>query len=346
MAGTDNSAGGPVADTLIVGAGAVGGSLGAFLARAGHTVAFMVRPESRETYEAVGRLRLTLPNRRRWDLPAPPIVTSPADTGAKRILLAVKHGALETALDRLAGTLSDEVEILSCLNGVGALPAIRRRLPKNPSGHLTIMYNATVNGPMAYTLTTRPMVMLQAGFDELKAILKRSGLIVGRGGEDIAWGKLLFNLNNAICALTDRPFRDVLAQRDMKAAFLLTLDEAIDVIRAAQIPFRLPIPVPYGLYRGIARYAGPLPWWFARLTGTLTAQAQASMLQDIRAGRATEIRELNGVIAELARRHGRAAPVNERIVELVEALERQRPPAYLTPSELRRQLQEAAAGQG
>ena len=346
MRETDDSTSARNADTLIIGAGAVGGSLGAFLARAGQPVAFMVRPERRQAYEAAGQWRLRLPNRKSWELPIPPIVTSVAQVRAKRVLLAVKHAALQTALDRLEGAIADDIEILSCLNGVGSVPTIRRRLPNNPSGHLTIMYNATVNGPLDYTLTTRPMVMLEAGFEGLGAILKRSGLTVGRGGEDIAWGKLLFNLNNAICAITDRPFRDVLAQRDMKAAFLLALDEAIGVLQAAGTSFRLPIPVPYRLYRGVARYAGPLPWWFARLSGTLTSKAYASMVQDIRAGRRTEIRELNGAVVELARHHGKTAPVNQRLVELVQTLERQQPPVYLPPSVLRRQLQQAATDSG
>jgi 2-dehydropantoate 2-reductase len=45
------------------------------------------------------------------------------------------------------------------------------------------------------------------------------------------------------------------------------------------------------------------------------------MLQDIRAGRRTEIDAITGAVAALAKRHGVAAPVNESLLTLVRALE-------------------------
>ena len=45
------------------------------------------------------------------------------------------------------------------------------------------------------------------------------------------------------------------------------------------------------------------------------------MLQDIRAGRRTEIDAITGAVVALAARHGVAAPVNESLLTLVRALE-------------------------
>ena len=47
-----------------------------------------------------------------------------------------------------------------------------------------------------------------------------------------------------------------------------------------------------------------------------------SMLQDIEAGRETEIDFLNGAIVEFGRRHGVDAPLNEALTALVKGLER------------------------
>ncbi len=53
-----------------------------------------------------------------------------------------------------------------------------------------------------------------------------------------------------------------------------------------------------------------------------TAANISSMLQDIRAGRATEINAINGAVCELARQHGLASPENDLLVQQVLAVER------------------------
>ena len=50
-----------------------------------------------------------------------------------------------------------------------------------------------------------------------------------------------------------------------------------------------------------------------------TAQNRSSMLQDIEAGRTTEIGFINGHIADEARRLGVSAPVNTTLRALVES---------------------------
>ena len=47
-----------------------------------------------------------------------------------------------------------------------------------------------------------------------------------------------------------------------------------------------------------------------------------SMLQDLDAGRDTEVDVVNGGVVAKGREHGMATPFNERVVELVHAIER------------------------
>jgi len=60
--------------------------------------------------------------------------------------------------------------------------------------------------------------------------------------------------------------------------------------------------------------------FYNRLVPT-TAAHHASMLQDIRRGRKTEIDALSGAIVELGRKYGVATPVNEVVAALVRAKE-------------------------
>jgi 2-dehydropantoate 2-reductase len=64
----------------------------------------------------------------------------------------------------------------------------------------------------------------------------------------------------------------------------------------------------------------------------IAGNTKPSMLQDLEQGRATEVDVVNGGVAQRGRAHGIATPFNDRVVELVHAMERgERAPA---PDEL------------
>jgi 2-dehydropantoate 2-reductase len=54
----------------------------------------------------------------------------------------------------------------------------------------------------------------------------------------------------------------------------------------------------------------------------VAGNSRPSMLQDLEAGRATEVDFINGGVAARGRAHGIATPLNERAVALVHAIER------------------------
>jgi 2-dehydropantoate 2-reductase len=65
---------------------------------------------------------------------------------------------------------------------------------------------------------------------------------------------------------------------------------------------------------------------------TIAGNTKPSMLQDLEQGRVTEVDVVNGGVAQRGRMHGIATPFNDRVVELVHAMERgERAPA---PEEL------------
>lgn len=333
-------------ETLIVGAGAVGGVLGALLHASGHATGLLVRDTGDAAAPVPATLRVGFASRRAPVIAAGvPMGARLADFAPRRVLVAVKHPALDAVAAALR-ELPPEVPVVSCLNGVRSTDVLRRALPGRSVSHLTVLFNSKVEAPLCYRLTTRPMLTLEQRDPPWRASLRRARFLVTQGDAGAAWGKLLFNLNNAICTLTDTGFLDLMRDRHLRRAFLHTLDEAVATLQAAQVRFRMPFPVPYRVYRMMGLYLGPLPAYAARLGNSLSAAARPSMAADIAAGRPTEVEQINGEISALGRAVGQPTPVNDTLARLVHALEAQDAPQFMSPAGLLGAIEAARQAEG
>ena len=329
---------------LIIGAGAVGTVLAAYLLQAGRPVAFYLREKDLPAYREGRQLRLDhASGGEPLVTPAPALVTDLSLAGVENIFLCVKHPALAAVIASLPNPLPAGVRLIPCLNGVGIAQRLREAFPGTTVANLTVMFNAQLPQPLHAQITTRAEVYLASEDPALFGLFKGSDMTVRRAqGEAAAWGKLLINLNNAICAVTHTTFKDMLLQKDMSASFVMVLDESVAVLEHAGIAYTLVLPISYRAYRRLLLYGGPLPWWFARARNGLTAQSYPSMVADIERGRPTEIDQLNGEIIRQGQKIGMPTPVNAKVVELVRAIEGRPPDEYLSPRQLRETLAMAA----
>ncbi len=326
----------------LVGAGAVGVTLATHLATAGKPIRLYARHKDQAGFAAAGGLTLDRPRRAPLKAALPPLTDKLFDADTRYLVIATKFGALDALLAQLRDA-PPTLTVVSTLNGVRALPLIRERLPQLQSTALTIMFNAQHSGVLHAQLTTKPAVILaRVGTSRdatLHALLSGCGLALTESQDEQAcWGKLLINLANAIGALTQSTFRDLLSDPDLRAIFVATLDEAVDRIEAAKIAYRLPMPLPYRGYRTLLKYGGGTTWWLAQVKNGLDDGAYPSMVSDVRAGRRTEVQQLNGEIVALGERLNWPAPVNAALVRMVEALDLAKP-AVLTPKALRHALE-------
>lgn len=324
---------------LLVGAGAVGTIVAGHLAAAAREpLAIYTRDKDFATLERLAELRVDRVGGQPLAVPRPALHRSLALEGVDYLLIGVKFPQLATLLDQL-GPIPPTCTLVSTLNGLDALRLIRRRLPQARLLPMTIMFNGQLLAPLHAQITTRAQLYLGGEDARLKAAFAGSGMAVKTAqGDAAAWGKLLINLANALCATTHTTFRDLLTQPDLRASYVAVLDEAVQLLRATGTPFQLPMPIPYGVYRQLLAGRSPLPWWFARLRNGLRDGAYPSMVADVEAGRPTEVDQLNGEVVRLAEAAGLPAPVNGRLVGLVHAIEGQQAPAYLSAADLRRQL--------
>ena len=141
---------------VVIGAGAMGGLLGARLAASGHDV--LLYDVWREHVAAIQRDGLMVEELDgtlvRYQAPAtdqPPLAIGMADL----VLLQVKAYDTETALAPFAGKLRPETFVLSLQNGLGNLEQARRALP----GHARVLLGTTAHASMV----TRPGRLRHAG---------------------------------------------------------------------------------------------------------------------------------------------------------------------------------------
>lgn len=323
---------------LIVGAGAVGTILATHLAAAGRDVGLYARPKDQARFGGIERLRTDFPDARRAALVAPrPKLVSTLDlAGVEALIIGVKFPDLAPLLAQLPDPIPPGCTLVSTLNGVAPLRLLRAARPTARVVPMSVMMNGQLLAPLHARLATRAEIVLGDPDASLLGCFEDTGMIVKTAnGEEAVWGKLLINLANAICASTRTTFKDLFLDRDLRRVYATVLDEATGALDAARIRWRMPLALPYRLYRWALLHGGPVPWWFAKYRNGVREGAYPSMVADVENGRVTEVEQINGEIARLGRQAGYPTPVNAALVALIGAGST---PPRLAPAQLREVL--------
>lgn len=311
----------------VLGAGSVGCFIGGAWQAAGLPVTFIGRPRiARDVHEH----GLTVSDFSGWstritdvDFACVPAPLADAET----ILVTVKSGDTAEAAREIRDNANDGALVISFQNGVSNVDVLKRELgsrfevvrgmvPFNCAYLGEGRIHKGVAGAPLYAedrSRTRELAQRVGGGP---AAIKLSTDMLG-----IAWGKLLINLNNAINALSGRPLRQQLRDRDYRRVFAAAMTEGLHVLKRANIrpakvgsvgPALLPLVI------------GSPDWLFNSIfirSWRIDDTARSSMSDDLAHGRKTEVDYINGEIVRLAERLGTDAPVNRAIVELVRKAE-------------------------
>jgi 2-dehydropantoate 2-reductase len=295
----------------VVGAGALGLTFAAALAPV-HDVVVLARRA--EVADALERDGITVENDERAAIvPVRATIVSDELRDRDALLVAVKAYATRDALAPLARALSPNVLVASIQNGIdfaddarAALGAAARLAPG------TTMQGATLLGPTRVrTIGRGGTVFAQVDSPgtssaDLAAAFAAAGLRVEVVGDIDArlWRKLMVNaVINPLGALSGRPNGAIIDDDDLRALGRQLADEAAAVAACAG-------------------YAVGKPWATVEDAARATAANRNSMLQDLEAGRRTEIEAISGAIARRAALHGIAVPLTETMLRLVRARER------------------------
>jgi 2-dehydropantoate 2-reductase len=289
----------------VMGAGAVGCYYGGMLARAGHAVALVARPEH---VEAMRRAGLHLETQAfQADVP----VTASTDpgilAGAALVLFSVKSPDTESAAAAMAPHLERHARIVSLQNGVDNAERLAAVLPHEVLP--AVVYVATeMAGPGRVKHHGRGELVIGASASsaEIAALFEGAGvpIQVSSNVAGALWAKLIVNCAyNALSAITQLPYGELVQREGVAAVMRDVVRECLAVAQAAGVT------VPGDLFDAVPRIAQTMSGQFS------------STAQDLARGKRTEIDHLNGFVVRKADALGVGTPANRALHALVKALE-------------------------
>ncbi|MFB8243068.1 ketopantoate reductase family protein [Kitasatospora purpeofusca] len=329
---------------IIIGAGAVGGTIGARLHEGGHEVVLVARGAHLAALRADGLRFGTPQGTRTLRIPA---VGGPAELALRPddvLLLAVKSQDTAAVLAEWAprpvaggGTAAERLPLVCAQNGVEnerlALRLFREVLAVfvwMPSTHVA-PGRVSANGTPVSGILRLGGYPSGSGGGRAAAIaadLDGSGFSAPVDADVARWKytKLLGNLGNALDAVAGRgPYGRGSADGRLEALYGRVGAEGAAVLAAAGIPH----DDPDELARTCGKALRLEPVEGEQRTGSSSWQSLARGTGSIEAD------HLNGEIVLLARLHGAAAPLNEALQRLAGEFARAgRAPGSLTPEEL------------
>ncbi|WP_423454741.1 ketopantoate reductase family protein [Ottowia sp. VDI28] len=298
----------------VVGGGAMGSIYAALLALSSNDVVLVDRGEERVQMINTRGLRLEGPlGDRRASVRA--FLSAPCET-MDLVVLAVKANDVETAAHAALPMLSAQTIVLAIQNGLGSADAVASAVGAN---HLAVGiasgFGASVLAPGHVHHNAMQAVRMGAYGSLAPQAIEKVARVWREAGFDaeavsdiqtMQWEKLICNVAySAPCALTGMTVGQIMKDPDMARISRAAATEAWRVARALGVGISVQDPVAHA-------------WAF----GDRMPTAKPSALQDMEAGRRSEIDVINGAVPRYGALAGIDAPVNETLARLVKAREK------------------------
>lgn len=278
----------------VMGAGAVGCYYGAMLARAGHDVTLIGRPNH---VEAMNRDGLLLDFGSSQEYVAVRAATdASAIAGAELVLFCVKSTDTADAGAQIKAFINPATIVLSLQNGVDNAERLGAVLgqPVIP----VVVYVATSMGGAGHVkhhgrgeLVIGPSAQSQVVADTLRP----AGIPVeiSDNADGALWAKMILNCAyNALSAITQLPYGQLVQGDGVWDVMRSAVDECLAVAKADGVE------VPGDVWGAIEKIAATMPAQFS------------STAQDLARGKPSEIDYLNGYIVRKGAEFGIATPTN------------------------------------
>ncbi|MDQ7088012.1 MAG: 2-dehydropantoate 2-reductase [Acidobacteriota bacterium] len=304
---------------LVVGAGALGGLVGASLAEAGEDTVMVEINAARARLLGETGLFISREGEAERCVKLNVVTTVEGLAPVDLVFVSVKSYQTEAAVRGVMPVIGATTRVLSLQNGIGNTDTMARIIgPERVLCGITY-HSVQHTGPnrLRYRPGIKPIQIapydgrITPEIEEIGAVFRRAGLDtdVVENVDHVTWQKLLHNaVVNPVSAVTGLSCREMLADEDLMAFMRDLCMEIIAVMRAHGVP--------------IVDEEDP----FRPVIGSLKAlgKNRPSMWQDLARGARTEVDAINGAIYEEACRLGLPAPHNGALVRFIHSRERQK----------------------
>jgi len=292
----------------VLGAGALGAAYAAKFSHTSPTV-LIARGERYRRLKAHG----LVVNGQQYQLPVkhPDEAPSPVDF----ILVALKHHHLEAALPDLGPFIGQGTTILSVMNGLDSESIIGERYGMDKLVYAISVGIDALRDGNAVTYTTMGRIIfgeaenttISSRVERVQRLFERAGMAYETPPDmmRMLWWKFMVNVGvNQASAVTRAPYGVFLTDPEAQALMESLMREAIALAQAGGVDLR----------------EADIAEWY-RTMGSLSPQGKTSMLQDIEAGRQTEVEIFAGKVVALGKEHNIPTPVNQTLLRIIRVLE-------------------------
>jgi 2-dehydropantoate 2-reductase len=289
----------------VMGAGAVGCYYGFRLARAGHDVVLIGRPQHVEAIKRQGlRLETQTSDER---IPVSASTEGSAVQGAQLVLFCVKSTDTESGTAAIKLHLAPDALVLSLQNGVENADRLRALLPQQVVA-AAVYVGTEMAGPGHVKHHGRGELVIEPSkaSDDVARVLIAADVPtdVSDDVRGALWTKLILNcVYNALSAITQMPYGRLVKGDGMTAVMRDLVDECMAVAKADGVTI-----------------AGDVDAAVRNIAETAAGQ-YSSTAQDLARGKHSEIDYLNGLIVRRGEALGIATPANRLLHTIVKLIE-------------------------
>ena len=291
----------------VMGAGAVGCYFGGMLARAGHDVTLIARPQH---VEAVRRDGLRM-DTKTFDEHVRVSASSDANAvkGANLVLFCVKSTDTEAAGEQIKPYLSAGAVVLCLQNGVDNADRLRAVLPQHEVAAAVVYVGTEMAGPGHVKHHGRGELVIDPtkGSDEVARALVAAGVPteISDNVRGALWLKLILNCAyNAVSAIAQKPYGETVPGVGVKDVMRDVVNECLAVAKAEGVTVQ-----------------GDVDAAVRKIVESMPGQ-YSSTAQDLARGKPTEIDYLNGHVVKRGAALGIATPANRVLWAMVKLLEK------------------------
>ena len=311
----------------IIGAGAIGSTIAAYLTKKGTDVLLVGREDQVKTILENGLMIKGVGGDENFNVRA----ATELDQAYDLVIFATKTQDLERAYQQNAEYL-EGCYVLTTQNGVQADNILSHHYDKDKQFSSIVMFGATFTKPgeIIYNfpgdwIIGRPFVHMDPKFHEVVEVLTTEELPIVPSSDITGMKhlKLFVNFNNCIPALIGKSMQETFADMDLCRLSIQLLKEGVKIVEDSGINLEslpnFPADRIYGMMSMPEEQAAGII--HKTLTGLSKEPLYGSILQSIMRNKPSEIDFINGEVVALANARLQKAPLNAKVVDMVHTVE-------------------------